>query len=62
MTVDYFTKWIKTEPVARITSKNAINFVCKNIVCHYSLPYAIVTDNGTQFTNSSFKTSKGTIE
>lgn len=36
--VDYFTKWIKAEPVASVTGKKSLDFVIKNIVCRYGLP------------------------
>ncbi|GKC52883.1 reverse transcriptase domain-containing protein [Tanacetum coccineum] len=52
--IDYFTKWIEAKPLARVTSKEVKRFVWDNIVCRFGLP-KIVTDNGIQFVNDSFK-------
>ena len=53
--VDYFTKWVESEPLAAITSKKMINFVTKNITCRYGVPQKIITDNGTQFESEEFQ-------
>ena len=37
-----------------ITAKKAPDFVIKNIVCRYSLPHKIVSDNGKQFDCEEF--------
>ena len=44
--VDYFTMWVEAEGLATITSKKALDFVIKNIVCRYGLLRKIVSDNG----------------
>nr|KYP34526.1 Gypsy retrotransposon integrase-like protein 1 [Cajanus cajan] len=49
--VDYFTKWIEAEPLATITASNVQKFFWKNIITRFGIPYAIVTDNGLQFTD-----------
>nr|KYP56070.1 Gypsy retrotransposon integrase-like protein 1 [Cajanus cajan] len=48
--VDYFTKWIEAEPLACISSTNVQKFVWRNLVTRFSIPYAIVSDNGLQET------------
>nr|XP_011468669.1 PREDICTED: uncharacterized protein LOC105352741 [Fragaria vesca subsp. vesca] len=53
--VDYNTKWIEAEPLATITTKNVINFLWRNLYCRYEVPQAIITDNGTQFDNDTFR-------
>ncbi|GKA95096.1 reverse transcriptase domain-containing protein, partial [Tanacetum coccineum] len=53
--IDYFTKWIKAKPLAKITGKDIKKFMWDNIVCRFGLPRVIVTDNGTQFVNDPFK-------
>ncbi|GKB17367.1 reverse transcriptase domain-containing protein [Tanacetum coccineum] len=53
--IDYFTKWIKAKPLARITGKDVKKFVWDNIVFRFGLPRVIVMDNGTQFVNDPFK-------
>ena len=41
--------------MATITTKKVINFVVRNIICHFGLPQAIITDNGAQFESREFK-------
>ena len=47
--VDYFTKWIKAEPLASISAKNVQNFVQRSIVCQFGVPHTIITNNDRQF-------------
>lgn len=49
MRVDYFTKLIEAEVVAKITTDRVYYFYWQKIMCIYGLPGAIVSDNGTQF-------------
>ena len=44
--IDYFTKWVEAEPLAKITQQNVKNFVWKNIVCRFEVPRVLVSDNG----------------
>ncbi|KAH9745725.1 Ribonuclease H [Citrus sinensis] len=53
--IDYFTKWIEVEALSRITEKKTTDFVWRNLVCRYGIPYALVMDNGRQFDNHSFR-------
>ncbi|XP_016207175.1 uncharacterized protein LOC107647621 [Arachis ipaensis] len=53
--IDYFSKWIEVQPLAKITSSQMISFVWKHIICRFSIPSHIVTDNGRQFANNTFK-------
>ena len=53
--IDYFTKWVEVEALATITNKNIRSFVWKNIVCRYGIPRVLVSYNGKQFNNDSFK-------
>ncbi|GKA78972.1 reverse transcriptase domain-containing protein [Tanacetum coccineum] len=43
--MDYFTKWIEAKAVATITGNQVKKFVWDNIVCRFSLPGEIVSDN-----------------
>ena len=52
--VDYSTKWMEAKTLATITSKKVQDFIVKNIICQFRLPYKIVSDNGKQFDNQSF--------
>ncbi|KAL0463347.1 UNVERIFIED_CONTAM: hypothetical protein Slati_0222300 [Sesamum latifolium] len=47
--IDYFTKWVKVEPLAHIIEGEVIKFIWKNIVCHFGIPREIISDNGRQF-------------
>ena len=52
--VDYFTKWVETEPLASITERKTTDFVWRNLICRYGIPNTIVSDNGKQFDNKKF--------
>ncbi|XP_073132504.1 uncharacterized protein [Henckelia pumila] len=47
--VDYFSKWIEAEPLAKITEGEVMKFLWKNMVCRFRLPRKLVSDNGRQF-------------
>ncbi|XP_061373780.1 uncharacterized protein LOC133316099 [Gastrolobium bilobum] len=53
--VDYFTKWIKAEPVTTITSTRVQRFFERNIVSRFGIPAEVVTDIGTQFADKKFQ-------
>ncbi|KAL0303250.1 UNVERIFIED_CONTAM: hypothetical protein Sradi_6193100 [Sesamum radiatum] len=53
--VDYFSKWVEAEPLSKISEKEIIKFVWRNIICRFGIPRAFVTDNGTQFQGKEFK-------
>ncbi|RVW35069.1 Pro-Pol polyprotein [Vitis vinifera] len=52
---DYFSKWVEAEAYASIKDKDVTKFVWKNIVCHFRIPQAIITDNGPQFDSIAFR-------
>ncbi|KAI0499463.1 hypothetical protein KFK09_020366 [Dendrobium nobile] len=54
LVVDYFTKWVEADALAKITEANTKQFVWKNIICRLGIPAKIITDNGTQFTGKIF--------
>jgi len=53
--IDYFTKWIETQPVATIITKQVQQFVWKNIICQYIVSHTIITDNERQFIDKELK-------
>lgn len=53
--IDYFTKVVKTEALVTIMEKNIANFIWRNIVCRFGIPNTIITDNGRQFDNGTFR-------
>ena len=52
--VEYFTKWVEAEPLAKITEARVESFVRQSIIYQFRLPRVIVTDNGRQFDNPRF--------
>ena len=52
---DYFTKWIKVEPLANIRDVDAKKFVRKKIVTQFGVPQSPILDNGLQFDSKSFR-------
>ena len=55
ITVNYFTKWIEAEALAKINTQNVLRFYKRNILARFGILQAIVTDNGTQFTDHTFQ-------
>lgn len=55
MAIDYFTKWVEAEPLAKIIEANTFKFLWKNIICRFGIPYSIVLDNGKQFDNKKVR-------
>jgi hypothetical protein len=51
--IDKFTKWVKAKPLAKIGSKQAIDFI-QDIIFHFGVPNSIIANNGTQFTREKF--------
>lgn len=46
--IDYFSKWVEAELLARIMEREVLNFLWKNIVCRFGIPRRLVSDNGRQ--------------
>ena len=53
--IDYFTKWVEVEALAIITEKNVRSFIWRNIICRYEISRVLVSSNGRQFDNDSFR-------
>uniref|UniRef100_A0A2N9GZZ4 Uncharacterized protein n=1 Tax=Fagus sylvatica TaxID=28930 RepID=A0A2N9GZZ4_FAGSY len=53
--IDYFTKWVKAEPLATITKRNIQSFVWKAVICRFGIPRVLVSDNEKQFDNPRFR-------
>ncbi|XP_016164417.1 uncharacterized protein LOC107606929 [Arachis ipaensis] len=53
VSIDYFSKWIEAQPLARITAEKVRSFLWKNIICRYGIPREIISDNGRQFTDQN---------
>ena len=53
--IDYFTKWVKAEPLANIRDVDAKRYVWKNIVTRFRVPHMLISDNGLQFDSKMFR-------
>ncbi|KAL5583474.1 hypothetical protein UlMin_015916 [Ulmus minor] len=53
--IDYYTKWVEAEALAKITEQNVTAFIWKNIVCRFGVPHELVSDHGTQFENEKLQ-------
>lgn len=49
--IDYFTKWVEVASYANITRQVVAKFIKKEIVCLYSIPSKIITDNSSNLNN-----------
>ena len=52
---DYFTKWVKVEPLSNIRDVDAKKFVWKNIVTRFGIPHTFISDNRLQFDDETFR-------
>ena len=52
---DYFTKWVKAEPLTNIRDVDAKRFIWKNIVTRFKVPRTLISDNGLQFNSKAFR-------
>ena len=43
---DYFTKWVEAASYKSVTQAVVARFLKHNIICHYSVPRELITDNG----------------
>ena len=53
--IDYFTKWVKAEPLANIRDVNVKKFIWKNIVTRFGVPNVLISDNDLQFDSKAFR-------
>ncbi|KAL0320058.1 UNVERIFIED_CONTAM: hypothetical protein Sradi_5267300 [Sesamum radiatum] len=47
--IDYFTKWVEAELLARIMEGKVMKFIWKNIIYRFGLPRELISNNGRQF-------------
>ncbi|XP_075500025.1 uncharacterized protein LOC142538598 [Primulina tabacum] len=47
--VDYFSKWVEVEPLAKITEQKFLKFLWKSIVCRFGVRRRLISDNERQF-------------
>ena len=53
--IDYFTRWVEAKVLATITEKNVWSFIWRYIICRYGICRLLISDNGKQFDNKSFR-------
>jgi len=53
--MDYFTKWVKAEPLANIKDVDVKKFIWKNIVTRFGVPCTLISDNRLQFDSKAFR-------
>ena len=53
--IDYFTKWVEAELLANIRDVDVKRFIWKNIVTRFGVPHTLISDNGLQFDNKTFR-------
>ncbi|KAL0408056.1 UNVERIFIED_CONTAM: hypothetical protein Sradi_1740000 [Sesamum radiatum] len=53
--IDYFTKWVEAEPLARITEGEVMKFIWKYIVCCFGIPREIISDKVVNFKAEEYK-------
>ena len=52
--IDKFTKWIEYKPLAKYSATKAVEFI-QEITHHFGMPNRIITDLGSPFTATEFK-------
>jgi hypothetical protein len=53
--IDYSTKSMEAEPLAKIMAKNVLRFFKRNILARFRVPALVISDIGTQFTDHKFQ-------
>lgn len=53
---DLFTKWVEAAPLVKMIAGDVERFIRKHIISRFGVPYAILSDNGTQFVAATIKT------
>ena len=53
--VDYVSKWVEAIPIRTNDYRVVNKFIASKIFSRFSCPRAIISDNGSHFTNSHFR-------
>jgi hypothetical protein len=53
ITIENLTKWVEVKPLAKIGSKQAVDFI-QDIIFHFRVSNSNITNNDTQFTREKF--------
>ncbi|XP_059635412.1 uncharacterized protein LOC132277591 [Cornus florida] len=49
---DFFSKWVEAIPLRHATGNAVSAFIREHIICCFSIPVIILSDNGSPFINS----------
>nr|XP_027098936.1 uncharacterized protein K02A2.6-like [Coffea arabica]XP_027100998.1 uncharacterized protein K02A2.6-like [Coffea arabica] len=49
--IEYFTKWVEAESFKHVTKKVVANFLKDHIICRFSVPETLITDNAKNLNN-----------
>ena len=55
ISTDYFTKWVKPEPLTNIRDVDVKKFVWKSIITRFRVPHTLISDNYLQFDSRAFR-------
>ena len=58
---NYFTKWVKAEPLAQIREMDMIRFIQRNILSIFGIPRAFIPDYETHFMGKKVKDLLGQL-
>ena len=50
--IDYFTKWVEAAYFAFVTKNVVAQLIKQNLICWYTIPERIITDNATNLNNT----------
>jgi len=53
--VDYSTKWIEADALAKITAKNVLSFFKRNLLARFGALALVISNNMAQFTDRKFR-------
>lgn len=55
VSVDFYTKWAKTEPLYSLTKRKTTKFIWRSMIYRFCVPNAIVSDKKKHFDNQNFR-------
>lgn len=53
--IDYFTKWIKALPFPNVGQEDVIEFIQKDIIYRFGIPYTVTMNQGSVFTGRNMQ-------
>ena len=59
--MDYFTKWVETEPLANIKDVDAKRFIWRDIITRFGVPHTLILGDGLQFDSKAFRRYYGEL-